>query len=60
MKKFDKKFLSISDQVKLLKSRGLIIDNEKRLSFYLKHINYYHLSAYFKAFQDKDNNFIGM
>ena len=57
MKKYEKKFLNISEQIKLLESRGLIIKNKKRLNFYLQHINYYHFSVYFKAFQDDCNNF---
>jgi abortive infection bacteriophage resistance protein len=57
MRKYNKRFLNITEQVELLKSRGLIIDDEERLIFYLKHINYYHFSVYFKAFQGYDNNF---
>lgn len=57
MKKYDKQFLNIIEQVELLKSRGLIVKDEERLLFYLNHISYYHLSVYFKAFQGSDNKF---
>jgi abortive infection bacteriophage resistance protein len=57
MSKYEKKFLNISEQVKLLKKRGLFFEDENRLRFYLKHINYYHLSAYFKTFQNNNENF---
>ncbi len=55
--KIRKKFLNISEQVELLKRRGLFFEDENRLRFYLKHINYYHLSAYFKTFQNNYENF---
>lgn len=57
MAKYKKDFLDISKQVELLRSRGLVIENENDLKFYLKYINYYHLSAYFKTFQDKNDRF---
>lgn len=49
--------LAIEDQTKLLKKRGLLIDDEAKTSNYLKNISYYHLSAYFKSFQDDDDKF---
>lgn len=45
---------TIDEQVDLLKARGLIVHDENRLKFYLKNINYYHLSIYFKYFQVND------
>lgn len=57
MAKYEKKFLNISKQVELLRSRGLVVDDEDDLKFYLKYINYYHLSAYFKTFQDDYDSF---
>jgi len=46
--------LSIHNQIKLLKKRKLVINDEDRTAIYLKNINYYHLSAYFKFFQTND------
>jgi abortive infection bacteriophage resistance protein len=56
--KYDKPPKKIDEQVDLLKQRGLIVEDEKRLKKYLKNISYYHFSIYFKHFQDDDNNFI--
>lgn len=39
------------DQIALLESRGLIVDNKARAEHYLKHISYYRLSAYALPFQ---------
>ena len=50
---------TFDDQVGLIKSRGLLIDDEEKLRKYLKHISYYHLSAYFKSFQKYDKFFDG-
>ncbi len=46
--------LSIDEQVKRLRDRGLIIDNEDDLRYFLKNVSYYHLSIYFKFFQTDD------
>lgn len=46
-KTFHKKFLSVSEQLTLLKERGLQIENDERAKDYLKHIGYFRLSAYF-------------
>ena len=43
--------------VEILKQKGLIIDNDETLIFYLSHIGYHRLSEYFKAFQYKDGAF---
>lgn len=47
---YSKKALSATDQVNLLKSRGLVITNESSAANILKHINYYRLSAYIYPF----------
>ncbi len=52
--KYNKAPLTIAEQIKLLKSRGLIVDDESRLEYYLRNISYYHLSIYFKHFQKGD------
>jgi abortive infection bacteriophage resistance protein len=59
--KFDKKPLSIDDQIALLKTRGLRIPDEKSAKQYLSNISYYRLSAYMLPFQKKDGSheFIG-
>lgn len=44
---FNKPFLSVSEQLDLLKKRGLHIENDNRAKDYLKHIGYFRLSAYF-------------
>ncbi len=57
MTKYNKPFLDISDQISLLKNRGLIFKDEGKAKFYLQNISYYHLSIYAKSFQTADNNF---
>jgi len=51
--------LSIPEQIKLLRDRGLIITNEETAIKLLSNINYYRLSAYFKTFQKDDKFFEG-
>ena len=57
---YDKIPLSFQDQILLLKSRNLIIEDESEALSYLQGISYYRLSAYFspyQSFKDKfDNN----
>ena len=43
--------LSISDQVSLLESRGLIIQDRPEAEFYLSQINYYRFAAYCLPFE---------
>lgn len=52
--KFDKSPKTISEQIELLKSRGLIVEDESKLERYLQNISYYHFSIYFKHFQKND------
>jgi len=52
MRAFAKPALSIEKQVKLWKSRGLIIDNLDRAERYLQFISYYRLSPYTLPFQN--------
>lgn len=51
---FFKKSLDIKSQIELLKSRGLIIDNEELFSDFLKHNQYYRLEGYWYAFYDSN------
>jgi len=52
--KYEKPPMKISEQIELLKQRGLIVDDEEKLARYLKNISYYHFSIYFKHFQKSD------
>jgi abortive infection bacteriophage resistance protein len=49
---------TIEEQVNLLQERGLIIDDKDSAERYLKNISYYHLSSYFKFFQNGDDSFL--
>ena len=55
--KYSKPPLTIENQIELLKERGLCISDEDRASRYLKNISYYHLSAYFKFYQNSEDIF---
>lgn len=63
MKTYKKKPLLYSDQIQLLKKRGLNFKDENRAERYLNEISYYRLSAYCLPFQkvkdcfDKDATF---
>ena len=46
MTRYTKTYASPSQLVSLLRSRGLIIEDETRVKNYLKHIGYYRFSAY--------------
>jgi len=52
--KYEKRPLTIDAQVSLLKIRGLKVENEEELKYYLKNLSYYHLSIYFKHYQEND------
>ena len=49
--------LSFPDQLLLLKSRGLSIENEPKALSYLQEISYYRLSAYFLPYQRVKDTF---
>ncbi|CAN5439271.1 Abi family protein [soil metagenome] len=49
---YNKKALSIPDQIAKLKSRGLTIPDEQRAASYLSNISFYRLRAYTYPFQD--------
>ena len=55
---YAKPAISIDDQIRLLKARGLIIENEDDAKHSLNNISYYHLSGYFKPFQNDDDTYI--
>lgn len=48
---------TIDEQISLLRSRGLVINDQESTAQYLKNISYYHLSSYFKFFQNSDDSF---
>lgn len=52
---FNKPALSISEQIKLLLSRGLIVSDEKYAEQRLANISYYRLRAYMMPFQYPDD-----
>lgn len=56
-KEYEKTALTIDEQVDLLRKRGIIIEDENEAKYYLNNISYYHLSGYFKFFQQKDDSF---
>ncbi len=47
---FDKKSLTVDEQILLLKNRGMLIPDETKAKMYLKNISYYRLSAYWYTF----------
>ncbi|MDR1653925.1 MAG: Abi family protein [Prevotellaceae bacterium] len=52
---YTKNPLTIGEQIKKLKHRGLLIKDEKSAENYLSNISYYRLRAYTFPFQDNDN-----
>ena len=56
-KNYNKIPLSFQDQVSLLESRGLTIDNPPKALQYLQGISYYRLSAYFLPYQQIKDTF---
>jgi len=51
-KPYTKKALPFADQVALLRERGMEIRDEAEAAFYLSHINYYRLTAYWLPFEE--------
>ena len=54
---YDKPWLSISEQVDRLASRGLVIDDRKAAEAMLWHLNYYRFSGYCLAFETNRHQF---
>ncbi len=48
---FTKPPLSFAEQVAVLQGRGMIINDPARAEFYLRHLNYYRLGAYWLPFE---------
>lgn len=53
--KFEKPPLTYKEQIKLLKSRGLIFDDEKKAELQLSNVSYFRLSAYMLPFKKNIN-----
>lgn len=53
---YNKPSLTLDDQVALLKSRGLLFQDDARVKHYLTHIGYYRLSAYWLPFEQPSAN----
>lgn len=54
---YNKPWLSVADQVTVLESRGLIIDDRAIAEEFLGFVNYYRFSGYCLAFQDRNDHF---
>lgn len=52
---FPKPPLSLPDQVAILRTRGLVIDDQAVAEYYLKFIGYYRLSGYWRYFTDRND-----
>lgn len=48
---------SFDDQIKLLRDRGLIINNEEEAKFMLSNVNYYRFTAYLLTFKSEGDNY---
>jgi len=57
MRHFEKRAISLEEQLDLLRVRGLQIDDEDRAARYLRTIGYYRLSAYFSPYQSPKDVF---
>ena len=51
-KLYNKPAITYKEQVELLQQRGMIIDDVAKAEFYLQHINYYRLTAYWIPFKE--------
>ena len=49
--RYNKPALTFSDQVKLLETRKLVVENRSVAEDFLSHVSYYRLSAYFRPFR---------
>ena len=50
-RRFEKPALSYAAQVERLQQRGMLIDDPAHAAFYLQHLNYYRLGAYWLPFE---------
>ena len=54
---YPKQWLSVSDQINVLESRGLAIPDRQSAESFLLHLNYYRFSGYGLAFEDQRHSF---
>jgi abortive infection bacteriophage resistance protein len=54
---FKKPALTISEQIDLLETRGLIINNREKATHYLQYIGYYRFSGYLHPFKQADGRY---
>ncbi|MDF1848566.1 MAG: Abi family protein [Parvibaculaceae bacterium] len=54
MAQYKKPYLSITEQINLLKTRGMEISDQQKAERYLNHIGYYRLSAYWYPCREVD------
>lgn len=52
---FTKPSTTYDQQVAILRQRGMRVDDEESAKFYLQHLNYYRLSAYWLPFEISHN-----
>ena len=50
---YSKPFLTITQQIEQLKSRGMQFQSEEQAAYYLENLNYYRLSAYWLPFESE-------
>lgn len=55
---YDKPWLSVSDQLDLLESRGLTVNPRPDAEKFLWHLNYYRFSGYCLAFEESRHKFV--
>lgn len=51
---YEKPYLAIPQQIELLRSRGMVLEDENKAAEYLKRIGYYRLSAYWHPLRRRD------
>lgn len=56
LEQYQKPAVSFTDQLELLKSRGLVVDDEPLAISQLSSISYYRLSAYWYPYRERDEN----
>src|SRR5699024_4401240 len=56
VKTYDKKWLSVDDQIAQLRSRGMIVEDEESAFHHLQNISYYRLSGYWYPYRCRDTN----
>jgi len=48
---FNKPFLTLDEQISLLKSRGMLFEDESKAKYYIENLNYYRLAGYWLIFE---------